>query len=59
MYSMMRVPLANELRGVNAPAVHAGLANLDLHGPPPSFAFLRHARVVELFLVLNSCLRRD
>lgn len=34
----------NELRGVNALAVHAGLANLDLHGPPPSFAFLRHAQ---------------
>jgi hypothetical protein len=32
----------DELRGVNAPAVHAGLANLNLHGPPPSFAFLRH-----------------
>jgi hypothetical protein len=22
--------------------VHAGLANLDLHGPPSSFAFLGH-----------------
>jgi hypothetical protein len=32
-----------ELRGVNAPAVHARLAYLDLHGPPPSFAFLRPA----------------
>jgi hypothetical protein len=24
--------------------VHAGLANLDLHDPPPSFAFLRHTQ---------------
>jgi hypothetical protein len=24
--------------------VHAGLANLDLHGSPPSFAFLRHTQ---------------
>jgi hypothetical protein len=24
--------------------VHAGLANLDLHGPLPSFAFLRHTQ---------------
>ena len=44
MYSMMRVAFGNELRGVNPPAVHAGLANLDLHGLLPSFAFLRHTQ---------------
>src|SRR5438874_9101795 len=43
-----------ELRGVNAPAVHARLANVDLHGPPPSFAFLRHAQSWNYFLVLKS-----
>ena len=47
----------NELRGVNAPAVHAGLANLDLHDLPRSFAFLRHTQSWNLFLVLNSCFR--
>ena len=34
----------NELRSVNTPAVHVGFANLELHGAPPSFAFLRHAQ---------------
>jgi hypothetical protein len=33
----------NELRRVNTPAMHAGLANLDFYGPPPSLAFLCHA----------------
>src|SRR5690349_4959009 len=39
--------LANELRGVNAPAVHAGLANFDLNVQPPRCAFLRHAHSLE------------
>jgi hypothetical protein len=43
----------NELRGINASTVHTGLANLDLHGSLPSFAFFRHTRVVELFLFLT------
>ena len=34
----------NELRGINTPAVHAGLANLYLYGSLPSFAFLRHTQ---------------
>src|SRR5437764_1319499 len=33
-----------ELRGANAPAVHVRLANVDLHGPPPSFGFFRHTQ---------------
>ena len=36
--------LRNELRGINTPAVHAGLANLYLYGSLPSFAFLRHTQ---------------
>src|SRR5512132_3338260 len=48
----------NELRGVNAPAVHARLANLDLHGPPPSFAFLRHAQSWNYFWFLTPACRR-
>ena len=34
----------NELPGVNASAVDSGLANFDLHGAPPRFAFLRHTQ---------------
>ena len=34
----------NELRGVNAPAVHTGLANFDLDNVFPRFAFLRHGQ---------------
>src|SRR5215472_1273004 len=34
----------NELRGVNAAAMHAGLANFDLHNSLQRFAFLRHAQ---------------
>ena len=34
----------NELRGVDAPAVHSGLPNLDLHGSLSSSCFLRHTR---------------
>jgi len=35
---------ANELTRVNTPAVHVGFTNLKLHGPSPSFGFLRHAQ---------------
>ena len=45
-----------ELHGVNATAVHAGLANLDLHGPPPSFALLRHIQC-GIVLASSVCLR--
>src|SRR5206468_10315572 len=34
----------NELRGINAPAGHIGLADRDLYRPRPRLAFLRHAR---------------
>jgi hypothetical protein len=37
-------PFANELTGVNTPAVHVGFANLELHGTAPSFGFLCHAQ---------------
>ena len=43
----------NELRGINAPAVHTGRTNLDLYGSLPSFAFLRHTQC-GIVLVLNS-----
>src|SRR4029077_14146098 len=43
----------NELRGVNAPAVHARLANFNLHGLPPSFAFLRHIQSWNYFWFLT------
>ncbi len=32
----------NELRSVNAPSVHAGLANIEPYGSLSSFVFLRH-----------------
>jgi hypothetical protein len=35
----------NEFRSVNTPAVHVGFANFELHGAPPTFAFLCHARL--------------
>src|SRR4051812_7310753 len=37
-------PFANELTGVNPPAVHVGFANLQLHRAGSSFGFLRHAQ---------------
>jgi hypothetical protein len=43
----------NELRGVNASTVHAGLANFDLHGPLPSSSFLRHTRARNHLFVPN------
>jgi hypothetical protein len=39
--------------------VHAGLANLDLHGPLPGLVFLRHGQLGKLLRVLNACLWRD
>jgi hypothetical protein len=32
----------NKLRGVNAPTMHTGLANLNLHSSLPSSSFLLH-----------------
>src|SRR5262249_41566434 len=46
----------NELRSVNATAVHAGFANFNLHGLPPNSSFLRHTRSRSYVLVLNSWL---
>jgi hypothetical protein len=43
----------NEVRGVNAPAMHARLANLDLHASLPSFAFLRLAQSWNYFWFLT------
>jgi hypothetical protein len=45
----------NELRGVNAPAVHTGRTNLDLYGSLSSFAFLRHTQC-GIVLASNVCL---
>jgi hypothetical protein len=45
----------NELRGVNAPAVHTGRTNLDLYGSLPSFAFLCHTQC-GIVLASNVCL---
>jgi hypothetical protein len=39
-----------DLCGVNAPAVHTGLANFDLDRALPRFAFLRHAQFWNQFL---------
>jgi hypothetical protein len=36
--------LRYDLRGVNAPAVHIGLANHDLDSALPRFPFLRHTQ---------------
>src|SRR5262249_19135926 len=47
----------NELRGVNAPAVHAGLPNLDLDGSLPSSCFLCHTRARNH--LFSSCCQRE
>ncbi len=46
-------PFGNELSGVNTPAVHAGFANFELHGAPPSFPFLCHAQFWNYFWFLS------
>src|SRR5260370_41944363 len=51
--------LADELRGVNAATVHAGLANIESSGWLSSFGFLRHNRSSNEHLKTEGRIRKE